>query len=296
MKKKKNSLLPLFALVLALAALLISALSLAAVPEDQSYLIDDLYAQNKALQSRVEALEEELDQLMTAVNLRSWTLDVTPWADCTGADVILTAVPSGYQTGVSATFLVMLEGEQVQSVPCHWDGSAFTATASLDAVDGYGYYCLLTAPNGTQRLPLVTPDSPDAGGPVYLQSGLSAYCNLVVSDWIENPGTSLVLTDAYAQVQLPRIYGEEAVQIASAEVVLRLNGTETIRIPIKLNPSEVEFSFDLTITDLHIPMPELEEKDSLELSLEVALTDGRRLNVIGVTWHLDNGKLASAVG
>lgn len=296
MKKKKNSLLPLFALVLALAALLISALSLAAVPEDQRHLIDDLYARSKALEDRMEALEEQLDQLMTAVNLQSWTLDVTPWADSTGADVTLTAVPSGYQAGVSATLLVTLEDKQVQSVSCYWDGNAFTATVALDAADGYGYYCLLTAPNGTQRLPLATPDSSDGGSPVYLQSGLSAYCNLVVNDWIENPGTALVLTDGYAQVQLPRIYVGDAVQIASSEVVLRLNGTETIRVPIKLDPSEVDFSFDLTITDLHIPMPELEEQDALELSLEVSLTDGRRLNALGITWQLNNGKLTSAVG
>ena len=296
MKKKKNSVLPMFALVLALVALLISALSLAGLPEDQSHLIDDLYEKNKELQTRVEELENRLDQLMTAVNLRSWTLDVTPWADCTGADVTLTAVPSGYQTGVSATLLVTLEGKQVQSIPCHWDGNAFTATVSLDAADGYGYYCLLTDSRGTQHLPLVTADSPDAGSQVYLQSGLSAYCNLVVNDWIENPGVFLVLTDAYAQVQLPQVYAQGAVEIVSSEMVLRLNGAETVRIPLKLNPSEVAFSYDLTITDLQITMPQLTDADALELSLEVALSDGRRLSAVGITWMLDNGKLTSAVG
>ncbi len=296
MKKKKNNLISILTLVCALAALLLSLLGLAAGPEDQSHLIDDLYAENRALAERVEILENQLEQLLTSVNLQSWSLDVAPWADSTGADVTLTATPSSYGTGVSGTFLIMLEGEQVESLPCTWNGSAFTATASLNALDGYSYYFLLTSPEGSQKLPLVTPDSPDAGVPVYLQSSLSAYCNLIVNDWIENPGRTLVLTDAYAQVQLPRVSAGSAVEIATSELVLRLNGEESVRIPIKLAPSEVIGSFDLSIGNLQIPMPELKESDVMELSLEVSLTDGRRLTAFGATWHLDNGKLTSAVG
>ena len=296
MKKKKTRLISTLALICALAALALSALNLATVPEDQSHLIDNLYAENKRLADRVEALENQLDQLMTAVNLQSWTLDVAPWADSTGADVTLTATPSGYQAGVGATFLVMLEGDPVASIPCHWDGSAFTATASLNALDGYSYFCQLSSPNGSQQLPLTGPDAPDAGIAVYLQSSLSAYCNLVVTDWLENAGNSLVLTDAYAQVQLPQISSDGTVEIVSAEIVLRCNGTESIRIPIKLSPSEVAGSFDLTITDLQFPIPELNEGDALDLSLEVILSDGRRMSAFGITWRLENGKLTSTVG
>ena len=296
MKKKKTRVISTLALICSLAALALSALNLATVPEDQSHLIDDLYAENKRLADRVEALENQLDQLMTAVNLQSWSLEVSPWADSTGADVTLTATPSGYQAGVSATFLVMLQGEPVASIPCHWDGSVFTATASLNALDGYSYFCQLSSPNGSQQLPLTGPEAPDAGIAVYLQSSLSAYCNLVVNDWIENPGINLVLTDAYAQAQLPQISIANAVEISTAEIVLRLNGLESVRVPIRLNPSEVADSYDLTITDLQIPMPELEQSDVMELSLEIILSDGRHLNAIGITWTLDGGKLVSAVG
>lgn len=296
MKKKKNSLVSTLTLVFALAALLLSILGLATAPEDQSHLIDDLYAENKALRDRVESLESQLEQLMTSQHLQSWTLDVAPWADSTGADVTLTATPSGYQAGVNATLQVMLDGKLVASESCHWDGSAFTATAALGAADGYSYFCLLSSPSGSQQLPLIGPDSSDPGIPVYLQSSLSAYCNLVVNDWIENPGSTLVLTDAYAQVQLPQISSDGTVEIISTEVVLRLNGAESVRIPIKLSPSEVDGSFDLSITNLQIPMPQLTDADSLELSLEVILSDGRRLSAFGVTWHLENGKLSSAVG
>lgn len=295
-KKKRTKLIAVLALICALAALGLSVLNFATAPEDQSYLIDDLYAENRQMQSRVEALEEQLEQLMTAVNLRSWTLDVNPWPDSTGADVSLTATPSGYQAGVSATFLVMLNNRQIESIPCIWDGSNFTATAALNAADGYSYYFLLTTPAGTQQLPLTNPDFPEYTIPVYLQSSLSAYCNLVVNDWIENAGATLVLTDAYAQVQLPRISSVGEVKINVSEMVLRLNGSESIRIPILLSPSEVAGSFDLVLTDLQIPMPELEEADVLELFLEISLSDGRNLKAFGITWYLEEGNLTSAVG
>ena len=296
MKHTKKSPFSILALILALAALLLSALAFSGRPEDQSHLIDDLYQENHQLQERVDALEAQLAQLMAAVSLQNWTLDVTPWADSTGADVSLTATPSGYQPGISGTFFVMLEGRQVQSVPCLWDGTAFTATVSLNAADGYSYFFLLSSPTGTQQLPLTDPDAPESAVAVYLQSSLSAYCNLAIQDWTETSGVSLTLTDAYAQVQLPQVSAGGTVTIATADLVLRRNGTEASRIPIQLAPSEVAGSFDLTIADLQIPMPELASSDILELSLEVTLSDGRHLNAFGITWALEDGKLSSAVG
>ena len=295
-KKKRTKLIAVLALICALAALGLSVLNFVKTPEDPGYLIQDLYAENRQMQSRVEALEEQLEQLMTAVNLRSWTLDVNPWPDSTGADVVLTATPSGYQAGVSATFLVTLNNRQIESIPCIWDGSNFTATAALNAADGYSYYFLLTTPAGTQQLPLTNPDFPDHNIPVYLQSSLSSYCNLVVNDWMEKSGESLVLTDAYAQVQLPQISSVGEVKISIAQMVLRLNSIESIRIPIRLSPSEVAGSYDLRINNLQIPMPELEEGDVLELFLEISLSDGRNLKAFGITWSLEDGKLVSAVG
>ena len=296
MKEKKKNLVMTLALVCALAALALSALCFGSIPEDQSHLIDDLYAENARLQGRVEELEGKLDQLMTAASLRSWTLDVAPWPDSTGADVTLSAVPSAYQPDFRAELIVVLDGNQVARQECQWDAGAFAATASLDAADGYSYYCDLTTPAGSQRLMLTGPDSSEAGTAVYLGSSLSAYCNLVVNNWSENSGESLTLTAAYAQVQLPRISADGAVEIVTAELVLRLNGADCNRIPIQLTPSEVEGSLELTITDLKLPMPELQEGDALELCLEVTLTDGRHMNAFGISWRMEQGRIASAVG
>lgn len=296
MKKNSANYLTAAALVLSLGA---GALSLAALnrqPEDQSHLINDLYQQNQQLQTQLEDMTARLERLETVVSLQKWTLDTLPWADSTGADVTLTATPSDYQEGITAMFLVKLDGHDVVSIPCDWNGTDFTATASLDAADGYSYYCVLTSPGGTRHLGLTSPENPAPEIPVYLLSSLSSYCNLTISDWEENDGNLLVLTEACAQVQLPLISSGGNVKIITANLVLRLNGADSTVVPIQLNPSEVAGSFDLTITNGKLPMPQLEEGDVLELYLEVRLSDGRNLQAFGISWQRIGDELTSAVG
>lgn len=296
MKKNPAKYLAIGALILSLAAGALSLAALNSLPEDQSHLIDDLYQQNQQLRSQLEEMSQRLEKLETTVSLENWTLNAAAWADSTGADVTLTATPSNYQEGVSAVFLVTLNGQEVASIPCRWNGTDFTATASLDAADGYSYYCILVTPGGTRQLPLTSPENPAPEAPVYLLSSLSAYCNLTVNDWVESDGNLLVLTSTCAQVQLPLISSGGEVKILTANLVLRLNGADSTQVPIQLNPSEVAGSYDLTITNGRLPMPELQEGDILELYLEVRLSDGRNLQAFGISWQLIDGQLISAVG
>ena len=296
MKKSTAKHLSAAALVLSLAASALSLAALARKPEDHTHLIDDLYQQNQQLRSQLEEMTQRMEKLETVVSLQSWKLETTAWADSTGADVTLTATPSDYQEGITASLRVKLEGREVADIPCQWNGSEFVATASLDAADGYSYYCVLVSPGGTRNLPLASPENPAPEIPVYLQSSLSSYCNLTVTDWQETEGNLLVLTGACAQVQLPLVSTGKGIRIITAELVLRLNGADCTRVPIQLNPSEVAGSFDLTITDGKLPMPELEDGDVLELYLEVRLSDGRNLQAFGISWQRIDDELISAVG
>ena len=296
MKKNLSGNLTIIALVLSLLAAVLSLTALGSRPEDQTYLIEDLYLQNQQLRSQLEEVTARMEKLETVVSLQKWTLDTVAWADSTGADVTLTATPSDYQEGITATFLVKLDGQEVASVPCLWDGTNFTATAPLSAADGYSYYCVLVSPGGTRHLPLTNPENPAPEIPVFLLSSLSSYCNLTVNDWEENGGNLLVLTGACAQVQLPLVSSGANIRIVTANLVLRLNGADSTLVPIQLNSSEVAGSFDLTITNGRLPMPELEEGDVLELHLEVHLSDGRNLQAFGISWQLVDGELISAVG
>lgn len=293
MKKKTIKRIAVAALLLALAGIGLGAFALLTQPEDHTQRIEELYQENTRLQEQVAQLQTQLDQFLTLSSLSEWELTAAAWADSTGADVTFTAVPTEYQPGMGATLLVMLGDRQAASVPCVWDGTVFRGTANLNAADGYSYFCLLSGPNGVQQLSLMGPDSENAGIPVYLHSALSSYCNLLVSDWVEQNGSSLILNGAYAQVQLPQI---QELTIASQELVLRLNGQISVKVPIMLMPSEVAGSYELIINDLHLPMPELDSTDNLELYLEIALSDGRHLQAFGIGWYLENGKLSASVG
>ena len=293
MKKKTIKRIAVAALLLALAGIGLGAFALLTQPEDHTQRIEELYQENIRLQEQVAQLQNQLDQFLTLSSLSEWELTAAAWADSTGADVTFTAVPTEYQPGMGATLLVMLGDRQAASVPCVWDGTVFRGTANLNAADGYSYFCLLSGPNGVQQLSLMGPESENAGIPVYLHSALSSYCNLLVSDWVEQNGSSLILNGAYAQVQLPQI---QELTIASQELVLRLNGQISVKVPIMLMPSEVAGSYELIINDLHLPMPELDSTDNLELYLEITLSDGRHLQAFGIGWYLENGKLSASVG
>lgn len=294
----KKNILSILALTLALVSLGLSMVSYLAVREEPAYYSDRLFElnqENEELRARIEDLSTRLDQLQTVVSLSSWTLEAAPWEDSTGADITLTATPTEFMEGVSANLLVLLEGQQIANIPCGWDGAAFTATAGLDAADGYSYYCLLTSPGGTQQLPLTTPEDPVSDIPVYLASSLSAYCTLTVDSWEEREA-SLILTSAHTQAQLPRLSTGSEAAIDTAQLVFSHNGAEITRIPLTLNPSEVAGSFDLTITDRSLPLPEMEEDDLLELRLDVILTDGRELTAYGASWYRSGNDLFAVMG
>ena len=97
MKKKHIKAIAVLALICAMAALALSGYLLTTMPEDQTYLIDDLYQENQELRSQLETLNSRLDQFMTVTSLESWTLDTIPWSDSTGADINFTATPSNYK-------------------------------------------------------------------------------------------------------------------------------------------------------------------------------------------------------
>lgn len=288
----KRNIIPTLALILACLSLVVSCLALALVPEDQTHLIDDLYRENHRLSSRVDELTALLEQQQTTPALASLDMSVIPWEDYTGADILITAAPAAPIAGGDATLEVLLDGQRVSGEVCVWDGTHFTATVSLSAADGYSYYLILPDAGGNRTLPLSTPEAPVFDTPVYLQSSLSAYCNLVVSDWTYEAGT-LVLRDAHAQIQLPQV-GD--LSILQAQLVLQRDGSDAVRMDVAPQHSEVPGSFTARIRDLSLPVGTVKDGDTMALYLEVTLSDGRNLSVFGISWSCQGDTLSSAVG
>ena len=303
MSDKKNTILSVLALVLALAALAVSLLNAFAPGPDRAYenpaleeQVNQLQSQVDALQSRLDALSTRLDAVAMGDGLANWSLDAVPRADGTGADVTLTALPAAPEEGLTVQFSVRLQGREVANVPCQQTESGFTATVSLDAADGYSYYCIFLGADGSRRqFALSTPENPVADLPVYLETSLASYCNMMVDSWLDD-GSAITLTSAYIQVQLPRLSAEGELTAEKAQLVLYRNSEEVSRTDITLQPGEAPGSYELEISDQTVPLPELEEDDYLDLWLEVTLSDGRTLSTAGAGWFSSPDGLFLVVG
>ena len=294
--KRRN--FPKLLVLAAMAAALVFSMTACSQHDDDG--IDPAYVQKLEkecidLRNQLQALTSQLSDLEQSVVLTSYTLKAVPNDDNSGAAVEMTAVPMRHEEGQSANFRVTLDGVEVASVDGKWDGTAYTATASLKAADGYAYECFLTKADGSQvSAVLSSPEAPLYESCVYLQSGLNAYCNMFVEDWSQD-GRQLVLTTAYVQVQLPRI-GGRSVEYKSSDLVLRMGDEELQRVALTIPKGETEGSFEQMLSDIRLNMPEIKDDQQLDLWLEVSLTDGQVLTYNGCSWYLSGGELVLAVG
>ncbi len=249
-----------------------------------------------ALQHQVDALSARLDALEENSGLLDWNLNASAWADNSGASVTLTASPLAYHEGQSALFSVRLGSQEIASVPCQWDGSVYTGTVDLTAADGYSYYCtLISANDSREQVALNTPENPVFDTLVYMETGLTAYCNMIVEAW-ENEGGNLSITSGYVQTQLPRIAAGDGVQFAGAQLTLRLNGEVVESQPLELPQGEGEGSYEAVLSGISFQMPKMEDDYQLELILEVSLSDGQTLTASGGSWYYNGGEMLMVVG
>lgn len=262
---------------------------------------DESAAEVERLQQEVAELNAYIAQLeqkiadLEAGAVSHWELTGTPLVQGSGAAVTLTAVPVHYQEGQMAVLRVMLEGMIVAELYCDWDGTEYTASVELDAADGYGYYLLLTEPDGRQEyLDLNSTVNPVDPMLVYMYSSLSTSCMLNVYDWQIEEGTLTILSGD-AQIQLPRMTATgEAAVCNGASLILQLDGQEIERKSLMMPVEGTELTVD--VADYVFTVPELEESSQLDLWLEVVLSDGQVLTHSGSSWYYFEGTLIQAVG
>ena len=232
------------------------------------------------------------------LGLKESSLSGTTWSSPNGATVNLTAVPVEHEKNDGAEFVVRLDGEQIKSVPCEWKSNAYVASVELNGADGYGYYVVITAKDGSSaEIPVNTPENPTDESLIDLGSSLQAYCSLTLND-AAIEGDNLTVLSGYALVQAPRITGNgENVACAQANLVVTLDGQEISNVALTMAPGEVDRSYDATITDMSFTIPgDIADGQQLELRLEAVLTDGQILTAQGGSWTVENGSVANAVG
>ena len=233
------------------------------------------------------------------LGLTSWTLEPSIWSSANGASVDLTATPVAYAEGLTASFVVRLEGEDVSNNPCQWNGTAFTSYADLNAEDGYCYYVVLDDGNGVQlTVEINTPTIPFNDALINLAASLESYCHATVSDAAFEEG-KLTLTKGAVTIQVPRITdGGQAVTCTGAELVLNLDGGALTKVALDL-PAELstDGSYTVDIANVSFDIPALEGEHSLTLTLTAQLSDGVTLtDEETASWFYSDGDVHMTVG
>lgn len=286
-------------LILMVAALMVFATGCNSEPETDGSAerIAVLEQENAALQAQVEELTAQIARMNQKTALQDWALNAEAWSDGNGATVTFTATPVTYVDGQRAALSVRMGDLEAESTNCNWDGSAFIGSVELSAVDGYSYYCILTAPDGTQQeVELNSPDNITNELLVHLGSSLTAYANLIVEDW-EADDSALNIKSGYVQAQMPRLtFNNTNVKVDHAALILNVNGEEVSRQDITLTEGEGENSFEAAISGASFSIPGLEEDYQLDLQLEVVLNTGSVISASGGSWYHNNGELQLVVG
>ena len=226
-------------------------------------------------------------------NMKSLSLSAKVWSSSNGATITLEAVPRAYNQNQAVYFVVHLNGEKVEDIPCTWDGTAFTASADLEAADGYEYECILFEGQGEGES-YVLSDAYDSL--IYLETSLAAYCNLYISDFqvIDNVFN---VTAGFAHVQLPQLTVDGAkVELVSSELVFLLNGEMIDKQPIDLPAGEGSGSHEASLSSIRFDMPKMEDDYQLDLMLKANLSDGQELTANGGSWYYNNGELKMSAG
>ena len=259
-----------------------------------------LEQENASLQAQLDALNAQMEsiEVSNSEGLKDWHMSASVWEGASGATVSLSAVPGSYQEGQSALFSVRLNGFEVASVVCDWNGTSYTAAAELESSDGYSYYVILVGADGTkEQIALNTPENTVDDTLVNLQSSMAAYGNIIVDNWGGDENT-LTLDSGFIQVQLPRITadGSTGADLKEANLVFQLNGEEIQRRKIDLPAGEGEGSYELAFQNISFDMPEMQSDYQLDLWLMVTLTDGQTISSSGGSWYHSDQGLMMVVG
>lgn len=283
---KRKNLLTLLAAVLVFA-LALSACGTKETPEETTVPV------TAAPTAAAETASAAADPL----ELTDCTLSASTWSSPNGATVHVSATPNYYADGQKADFVVRLEGDDVAVIPCQWDGTKYTASADLNAANGYCYYVILTAADGTvAEVAVNTPAAPTNEALVNMEASLTSYCSIILEE-SEVKDSKLTLTTGKVQVQAPVITNEgETISCQEVTLVLRFNGEELAKEVLTVAQTDTAGLYEASVDGISFEIPEMENDQKVELTLNATLTNGQILSAYGGHWFYNEDGLLPALG
>lgn len=230
------------------------------------------------------------------LGLNSFQLSATTWSSPNGATIHVNAVPHAYHEGQTATYIVRLEGEEVASIPCQWDGKAYTASADLIAENGLCYFLLLAEGEETVEISLSTPAEPYFESFINMADALNSYCNVTVEDSAFADG-KLTLNAGMIQVQVPRITNDgQPITCQEVKLILSYNGEDISSQTLELEETDTVGLYHLAVSGISLDVPVMDSDEQLTLRLEAALSNGQSLTAPGGVWYNTDSGIMPALG
>lgn len=232
------------------------------------------------------------------LTLTSWVMTANTWSSPNGATINISAVPSYYEEGQKADFVVRLESDEVANVPCDWQpNNTYAASVDLNAANGYCYYVVLTAADGTvTEVAVNTPTEPTNEAFINMEAALASYCSVTVEESAFEDG-KLTLSSGKAQVQAPAITNAtETISCQEAVLVLSFNGEELGRKELTMAQTETAGLFEAALENIVFDIPEMKNEQKVELSLNATLSNGQTLTAFGGDWLYSEEGLMPVVG
>jgi hypothetical protein len=182
-------------------------------------------------------------------------------------------------------------------IPCQWDGSAYTASADLNAANGYCYYVILTAADGTSTEAAVnTPTNPTNEAFINMEASLLSYCSITVEESTCADST-LTLSSGKVQVQVPALTNNgEAVSCQQASLVLSYNGQELEKKELTLAETDTACLYEADVAGTTFSLPQMNPEEKVELTLNVTLSNGQNLSAYGGNWVSGAEEILPVVG
>ena len=231
------------------------------------------------------------------LSLTSWNMSASTWSSPNGATVHINATPNAYAEGQKADFVVRLESDDVTTIPCQWDGTNYTASADLNAANGYCYYVVLTAADGTvTECAVNTPAAPVNEALINMEAALASYCSVTIEE-SEIADNKLNLANCKVQVQAPTTTNEgETISCKKAYLILSFNEEELAKVEVNLEETATAGLFEAAVSGITFDIPALENDQKVVLSVNAALSNGQALSAFGGEWVYNEEGLLPVVG
>lgn len=231
------------------------------------------------------------------LTLTGWEMTANTWSSPNGATINISAVPSYYEEGQKVDFVVRLESDEIASIPCQWDGTNYTASADLNAANGYSYYVILTAADGTVTETAVnTPAEPTNESLINLANSLESYCSITIEESTFED-SKLTLTGGQCQVKAPSLTNEgETISCQEAVLLLSLNGEELDQEIVALTQADTTGLFEAALENVVFDLPAMENNQKVELTLNATLSNGQTVSAFGGNWSYSEDGLMPAFG